>query len=151
MKQLLDNHRAITRYAASRGCPDPEEAASRAIEQALNMTLPDNQTDTDRLIMTIGKRRTMDYFRQISKVTPMEHLPEQPHADTYPSERTEIPPFHELLSPKLTDRERHIMELRYIEEKSYREIAELFDATETSIRVAVHRAVTKTRRCILAA
>lgn len=60
--------------------------------------------------------------------------------------KTEDKIFVENMLQKLNDRDRELVQLRYIQDLSIKEIAQIIDKNESATKVAIHRAIKKLRK-----
>jgi RNA polymerase sigma factor (sigma-70 family) len=143
---------AITRFAASRGVPDPEDVTQEVMEVAATR-LGSFRGGWDQLrswLFSIAYRRCADHHRRRHRrpELPAHRLPEHPDPDGAADEQIWA---HGAIAEAvaalevLDERERLVVSLRVIEGRPVSEVAESTGLSSVNVRVIQSRALAKLR------
>lgn len=148
-QDLLDTHRTLVyRFCrAAVGPSDADDVFQESFLAALRAypRLRDGE-HLDRWLLRIASRKAIDHHRARGRrAIPSDDLPDRPAAPAEESDDDELWSAVAALPP----RQRIAVVHRHVLDRPYREIAELMDATEETVRANVYQGLKRLRKVIV--
>lgn len=136
----------LIRYAM-RFVRDPERARDVVQDTFLRMCEADVQVDDPRLgswLYTVCRNRAIDVRRKNARLTAMDDPPDMVVHPAGDSDRAVAEIFHHVR--ELPEKKARVLELRYREGKSYRQIADSTGLTVSNVGVIIHSCIKTLRQ-----
>lgn len=143
---FFDLHNRLTRYGCVKNVSDPEDFASKTLEKALISQFSGTAEHFYAYVFTIAHNKMVDSHRKSSKMSfyDLDDLDVAVGDDTEHLDKA----IFDLLKSELSYFDYSLLVLRHVEGLGMDELSTIFNKTEATLRVSLHRAAKRAKHVL---